>query len=300
MSSPRDVAAGFSITGLLDQSSKTRERYPVVEIDVRTIADHPANVTYSMDRESIRKLALSIAENGLTDIPLVRKMGDGSWQMISGHRRKAAYELLSREDPSYEKMPCRIIEGISDEQSVTLLHTANYFVRALTVSERAAATSALGMEVRALRQSDKSLTGMRTEDVKARIIEQQTGRRVSGKTIQREERMARRIAEDLSPEWAAEADSGNLTAAAVEALSSLPKPDQSDLYERKGRGLVSKKQLSDYVVEYAGAKHVADPRLAKAKRQIAAWLNEPRRNITDHDLRALREIAEMTARFLKR
>ena len=77
MSSPREVAAGFSITGLLDQSSKTRERYPVVEIDVRTIADHPANVTYSMDRESIRKLALSIAENGLTDIPLVRKMGDG-------------------------------------------------------------------------------------------------------------------------------------------------------------------------------------------------------------------------------
>ena len=50
MSSPREVAAGFSITGLLDQSSKTRERYPVVEIDVRTIADHPANVTYSMDR----------------------------------------------------------------------------------------------------------------------------------------------------------------------------------------------------------------------------------------------------------
>ncbi|WP_425337942.1 hypothetical protein [Trueperella pyogenes] len=23
-------------------------------------------------------------------------MSDGSWQMISGHRRKAAYELLSR------------------------------------------------------------------------------------------------------------------------------------------------------------------------------------------------------------
>ena len=54
------------------------------------------------------------------------------------------------------------------------------------------------------------------------------------------------------------------------------------------------------MVEYAGKKHVADPRLAKAKRQIAAWLDEPRRNVTDHDLRALREIAEMTARFLKR
>ncbi|MBR3257761.1 MAG: hypothetical protein IKF96_02100 [Eggerthellaceae bacterium] len=53
------------------------------------------------------------------------------------------------------------------------------------------------------------------------------------------------------------------------------------------------------MVEYAGAKHVADPRLAKARRQIAAWLDEPRRNITDHDLRALREIAEMTALFFE-
>lgn len=37
MSSPSDIASGFSISGLLDESSKTRERYPVVEIDVSSI-----------------------------------------------------------------------------------------------------------------------------------------------------------------------------------------------------------------------------------------------------------------------
>ena len=202
MSSPSQVAAGFTITGLLDGASRTRGRYPVSEIAVADIADHPANAAYSMDPAGIAELAESIREDGLTDLPLVRKVGDGSWQMVSGHRRKAAYALLAKDDPAYERMPCRVIEGIDDERAVTLLHAANYFTRALTVTERAAATEALRGDAVRLRSEDPSLSGMRVDDVKAAIIERQTGRKVSGKTIAREERLARRIAEDLSPEWA--------------------------------------------------------------------------------------------------
>lgn len=205
MSSPSQVAAGFTITGLLDGASRTRGRYPVSEIAVADIADHPANAAYSMDPAGIAELAESIRADGLTDLPLVRKVGDGSWQMVSGHRRKAAYALLAKDDPAYERMPCRVIEGIDDERAVTLLHAANYFTRALTVTERAAATEALRGDAVRLRSEDPSLSGMRVDDVKAAIIERQTGRKVSGKTIAREERLARRIAEDLSPEWAAEA-----------------------------------------------------------------------------------------------
>ena len=220
MSSPSQVAAGFTITGLLDGASRTRGRYPVSEIAVADIADHPANAAYSMDPTGIAELAESIREDGLTDLPLVRKVGDGSWQMVSGHRRKAAYALLAKDDPAYEKMPCRVIEGIDDERAVTLLHAANYFTRALTVTERAAATEALRGDAVRLRSEDPSLSGMRVDDVKAAIIERQTGRKVSGKTIAREERLARRIAEDLSPEWAAEADRGNLSAEAVRTLAA--------------------------------------------------------------------------------
>ena len=112
MSSPSQVAAGFTITGLLDGASRTRGRYPVSEIAVADIADHPANAAYSMDPAGIAELAESIRQDGLTDLPLVRKVGDGSWQMVSGHRRKAAYALLAKDDPAYERMPCRAIEGI--------------------------------------------------------------------------------------------------------------------------------------------------------------------------------------------
>ena len=98
MSSPSQVAAGFTITGLLDGASRTRGRYPVSEIAVADIADHPANAAYSMDPAGIAELAESIREDGLTDLPLVRKVGAGSWQMVSGHRRKAAYALLAKGD----------------------------------------------------------------------------------------------------------------------------------------------------------------------------------------------------------
>lgn len=67
----------------------------------------------------------------------------------------------------------------------TQLHAANYFVRELTVVERAAATKALGAHVQSMREADPSLSGVRTEDIKAAIIEEQTGRKMSGKTISR-------------------------------------------------------------------------------------------------------------------
>lgn len=111
MSSPSQVAAGFTITGLLDGASRTRGRYPVSEIAVADIADHPTNAAYSMDPAGIAELAESIRKDGLTDLPLVRKVGDGSWQMVSGHRRKAAYALLAKDDPAYERMPCSALWG---------------------------------------------------------------------------------------------------------------------------------------------------------------------------------------------
>lgn len=111
--------------------------------------------------------------------------------MVSGHRRKAAYALLAKEDEKYAQIPCRVIRGITDEQSVMLLHAANYFVRSLTVTERAAASRALGVEVERMRAENPELSGVRTEDIKAAIISEQTGRKVSGKTIQRQESLAR-------------------------------------------------------------------------------------------------------------
>ena len=231
------------------------------------------------------------------NLPLVRKVGDGSWQMVSGHRRKAAYALLAKDDPAYERMPCRVIEGIDDERAVTLLHAANYFTRALTVTERAAATEALRGDAVRLRSEDPSLSGMRVDDVKAAIIERQTGRKVSGKTIAREERLARRIAEDLSPEWAAEADRGNLSAEAVRTLAGMPKERQAEMHAAMEPWRRTKRELSDYVRSEGKTQAGPDGRIAKAARLVADFLESPPESPSAADLSLLREMALMTAPY---
>ena len=142
MSSAKDIAKGFTISGLLDDASRTRKSYPVFEIDLAAIEDHPGNSVYSMDETAIARLTESIRKQGLTDLPLVRKLESGAYQMVSGHRRKAAYTLLAATDPAFEKLPCRVIEGVTDEESVTLLHAVKSFTRICTLTERAAATRA--------------------------------------------------------------------------------------------------------------------------------------------------------------
>lgn len=231
MASVSDIAKGFTISGLIDADARTRERFRVSEIPVSEIADHPANVAYSMDEEGIRDLAESIRRDGITDLPLVRRLAHGGYQMISGHRRKAAYALLAEADPAFVKLPCRVVDGMSDDDALVLLHTANYFTRELNVLERAEASRALGAEVAKMRKADPSLKGVRTEDVKAAIISAHTGRKVSGKTVQRQERTARLVEEKLIPEWRDEAIAGNLADADIERLSKLDPGEQGRLFE---------------------------------------------------------------------
>ena len=79
MASVSDIAKGFTISGLLDADARTRERFRVAEIPISEIADHPANVAYSMDVPGIRELAESIRRDGITDLPLVRRLPGGGY-----------------------------------------------------------------------------------------------------------------------------------------------------------------------------------------------------------------------------
>lgn len=305
----RATASGFTISGLLDKNAATRSDYPVERIPVGEIADHPENTAYSMDDAGIAQLAKSIEKEGLTDLPLVRKLDDGSWQMVSGHRRKAAYAMLAEEDERYAQIPCRIIRGISDEQSVMLLHAANYFVRNLTVTERAAASRALGVEVERMRAENPELAGVRTEDIKAAIISEQTGRKVSGKTIQRQESLARKIEEDLVAGWREAALSDSLSADAVNALAKMEPDEQERLFSSWKEHPLDKKKTTEFLRKAtsepsANLQHKEDPKpsaplgsaLRALKRYESKALGEP----SELDRQALEDIAGMADRLLGR
>ncbi len=290
--SAMDVASGFSISGLLDAGAQTASRFPVKEIPLSDIQEHPANVAYSMDEEGIAKLAESIQRDGLTDLPLVRRLQGGGFQMISGHRRMAAYRLLSEQGPSYSKIPCRVASGITDEQALTLLHTANFFTRSLTVTERAAATKALGIQVEQMRAADPSLAGVRTEDVKARIVEEMTGRKVSGKTIKREEAMAEKVAA-LIPEWRNAADSGELSAKAVDALADAGEATQRLAFDKWAESPRSKAATTELVASMTASEPAADKRLVSAEKALRRFVTNLPKTTNVADSEAISRIAEL-------
>lgn len=299
----KPTTSGFTISGLLDRSASIRNDYPVERIPIEEIADHPANAAYSMDEAGIAQLAKSIEEEGLTDLPLVRKLDDGGWQMVSGHRRKAAYALLAKEDEKYAQIPCRVIRGITDEQSVMLLHAANYFVRSLTVTERAAASRALGVEVERMRAENPELSGVRTEDIKAAIISEQTGRKVSGKTIQRQESLARKIEERLTPQWREAALADALSADAVGILADLDSDAQDRLHATWRAQPLGKKETTEFLkkstAEPAAEEDAKGPApkpaaaLASALRALRRYESKAEENPpSELDRQALGEIAD--------
>lgn len=290
------AASGFSITGLLDSQSKTRERYPVTEISVADIRDHPNNAIYSMDESEIAKLARSIEKDGLTDLPLVRKLDDGSWQMLSGHRRKTAFSLLSETDARFEKMPCRVVDSVSDAQALTLLHAANLFTRQLSTTERAAASRALGAEVEQMRATTPELTGRRTEDIKAAIITEQTGRKVSGKTVRRQEALADRI-ENLTPSWKQSAEKRELSAEAVERLSSMSAAEQDELYEQAGKTAMTKRELSALIATATEEADAADKNLVHADHALKAFVSCCPNELSPRDRTLIESIAKSLARL---
>ncbi|MEA5020502.1 MAG: ParB/RepB/Spo0J family partition protein [Gordonibacter sp.] len=272
MSRVEEVARRFSLAGILDDATQTRDRFPIREIEVDNIADHPANDAYSMGEDGIAALAKSIRAEGLTDIPLVRKMSDGSFQMLSGHRRKAAFALLAKSDPTFAKIPCRVVENVSDEQSEVLLHTANYFTRQLNVMERAEATRALGIEVERLREADPSLKGERTADLKAAIIEAQTGRTITGKTVLRQEAVARRVEDNLATPWQTLARAGELTDADINRLAKIDAKKQQTLYAKRAAKSLDKLQTSALIKEALGYDEPAAKALTTAKRELSKAL----------------------------
>ena len=159
----------------MGRNASTRSSYTTLSLPLDVIEPHPDN-DYSMDEDELAELVASIASDGLGQLPLVRQLGDGSYQMIAGHRRLEAYRRLAERDPlAYRELPVTLVEGLNDSQATVLLNVTNLVARRLSQEERGARYAAIGREVPALRAADPSLKGVRTNDIIARIVTEETG-----------------------------------------------------------------------------------------------------------------------------
>lgn len=88
----------------------------VVEIPISQIRDFPNHPYKVKDDESMNELVDSIMQRGLIQPVIIRPTEDGSYEMVSGHRRKRAFEIAG-----IKQIPAKVKEMTKDEAILTMV-----------------------------------------------------------------------------------------------------------------------------------------------------------------------------------
>ena len=110
-----------------------REKIIVVEQDIEldlidSFPNHPYHV---FDDTDMSELVASIEANGLLNPIIVRKKVDGRYELISGHRRKRAYEILKINEIR------AIVVDVDDNMAVIMMVDSNCKRSKILPSEKA-------------------------------------------------------------------------------------------------------------------------------------------------------------------
>ena len=107
------------------------QRSYVIDLPAAQISDFPNHPFKVRMDESMTEMVESVKERGVLSPVLVRPMPDGSYQMVSGHRRRMAAELA--ELPT---VPC-IVRELTDDEAVIIMVDSNLQREQVLPSERA-------------------------------------------------------------------------------------------------------------------------------------------------------------------
>ncbi len=121
-----DVNALF---GLEDSNGKTETKVVEIALDqLYSFDSHPFRV---LDDEKMQETVESIREHGIISPLIVRPGKEGGYEIIAGHRRKRACELLG-----LKTVPC-FIRNLTDEEATITMVDSNIQREELLYSEKA-------------------------------------------------------------------------------------------------------------------------------------------------------------------
>ena len=103
----------------------------LIDLDPAEISDFPNHPFQVRMDEEMERLVESVKERGVLSPVLVRPMPDGSYQMVSGHRRKRAAELA--EQPT---LSC-IVRELTDDEAIIIMVDSNLQREKVLPSEKA-------------------------------------------------------------------------------------------------------------------------------------------------------------------
>ena len=203
------------------------KRDSVQDIPISQISDFPEHPFKVKQDEAMLEMAESVRQYGVLVPGLVRQLEDGSYQMVSGHRRKLASELAGR-----DTIPC-IVRDLTDDEAVIIMVDSNLQRERVLPSEKAFAYK---MKLDAMRRQagrpskgnsaplGQNFDGMTSRELLA--IESPD----SHSQIQRYIRLT-----NLIPEILDMVDDGRIAFRPAVELSYLAEQEQCALYDTMGR-----------------------------------------------------------------
>ena len=191
---------------------KLEKIHEVALTELHPFKNHPFHVE---EDDELRELAKSIADHGIVTPGIVRPKPDGGYELISGHRRKAASELAG-----VATMPV-VIRVLDDDAATIIMVDSNQQRENLLPSEKAFSYK---MKLEAMKHQGKTTSVQVGQKLSRAEVAEQSGE--SETQIQRYIRLT-----NLIPDLLKLVDEKSIAMSPAVELSYLPKKKQEILLD---------------------------------------------------------------------
>lgn len=203
------------------------KRDVVLDLPLDQIGDFPNHPFKVRQDEAMMEMMESVQLHGVLVPGLVRQLADGSYQMVSGHRRKLASRLAG-----LNTLPC-IVRDLTDDEAIIVMVDSNLQREKVLPSEKA---FAYRMKLEAMRRQ-----GKRTDLTSTPVVEKLKGKdalssaiigKAAGDSYEQVRRYIRLTY--LLPEILAMVDDSKIAFRPAVELSYLAEKEQRILYDAMG------------------------------------------------------------------
>lgn len=214
-----DLGLGKAYDALFSSQEQRddEKREKIIDIpltELHTFKNHPFRVEVN---DELREMARSILDHGVVTPAIARPRPEGGYELLSGHRRKAACQLAG-----LETLPT-VVRELDDDAATIVMVDSNQQRENLLPSEKAFAYQ---MKLEAMKHQGKSIDstcaqlGHKSRD----IVADESGE--SRETVRRYIRLTY-----LLPELLKMVDEGRIAMTPAVELSYLPKKLQEELLD---------------------------------------------------------------------
>ena len=195
----------------------------VVQIPISQIRNFPEHPYKVKDDESMNELVDSIMQRGLIQPVIIRPTEDGNYEMVSGHRRKRAFEIAG-----IKNIPARVKEMTRDEAILAMVDS-NLQREVILPSEKAFAYK---MRLEAMKRQAGRPAKDNSDPSGPNLIGTRSNTELAQEVNESETQIKRYIRlTNLIPELLELVDEGRIAMRPAVEISYLPEEAQIQLYE---------------------------------------------------------------------